>query len=275
MPEGVTGYPRWRGPLSEGPAFPAVAAGDIRRALNNMWSRTALILVFAYAVIFLGNLYTLGQARGADAAHTMDNFLYFLNNLRWGALAIAAVMAGPGLLEDARRGALELYLSRGITRRDYLLGKVLAVFGLTALAMIGPALLYYAGTYTLFDKQPAPWVQAPAGIVVYGLMWAALVSGLGLGLSCVAKSSRGATLMLFGGFVVADLLVSKLLEGITRAGEAQILSPFSAIAQQTGWLFNVKPPFVFPEWWGLLEWLALTAVGWGLVAWKHPRLAGA
>jgi ABC-type transport system involved in multi-copper enzyme maturation permease subunit len=274
VPEGVTGYPRWQGPLSQGPAFPVIVKEEVRKAVRNMWGQLAVGLAFAYAVIYLGSLNTLGQARGESAAHTMDNFLFFLNNLRWASLGIAAIMAGPALLEDHRRGALELYLSRGITRRDYLTGKVVAVFGMSALVMVGPALLYVLGSFLLFKAAPAQFGTAPLGAIVQGLLWAAMVSGLGLGLSGVAKTSRGATLILFGGFAVADVFVSKLLESITRNGVMQILSPFSALAQQNTWLFGTAAPFGFPEWWGLVEWALLTLVGWGLVAWKYPRLAG-
>lgn len=274
MPEGVVGYPRWQGALATGPAFLTIAAEDAQRALRNTWSQMALILAFAYAVFYLGSLNTIGDARGDAAAHTWENFTFFLGNLRWAAIAVAAVMAGPALLEDARRGALELYLSRGLTHRDYLAGKVLAVVGLTFLAFIGPALVYVGASYALFGAHPAGWERAAPGALGYGAMLALLFGGLGLGLSCLAKSSRAATLMLFGGIIVADVFVASLLTAITRQGELQILSPLAALAQQTEWLLGVARPYAFETWWGIAEVAVLTVLGWALVAWKHPRLAG-
>lgn len=275
MPEGVAAYPRWKGALSARPAFPVIAAEELRRAVNNQWARSALILVFGYAVVYVGSIHTLAQSRGVANAHTMDNFLFFLNLLRWGALAIAAIMAGPTLLEDRRQGGLELYLSRAVTRADYLAGKTLAVLGLATFAMVGPALVYVLASHLLFAQHPAQWALTPAGVLLYGLLWGLLVAGLGLGLSCIARSSRGATLLLLGGFAVTDVFISSLLEGVTRDATAKILSPFAALQQQQAWLFGVAEPFPFPAWWGLALWASLTAVGWGLVAWKHPRVAGA
>lgn len=259
--------------LNNRPAVGVVAAEEIRKAINNTWSRTALTLVLAYTIVYLGSMYTLSRGRG-DGVHTMENFLFFLNNLRWGVLAVGAAMAGPALLEDSRRGALELYLSRAVTRLDYLAGKVLAIVGVTTLAVFIPALLYFAMSFVFFTVQPQDWNLMPLRALVYGLMWGLVVSGLGLGLSCVAKSSRAATLILFGGFAVADVIVANLLQGITRDPNMQLLSPFSAAAAQVEWIFALPPTGAFPAWWGLIELSVLVLIGWGFVAWKHPRLAG-
>jgi ABC-type transport system involved in multi-copper enzyme maturation permease subunit len=274
VPEGVTAYPRWQGELRGGPAFLTIALEDARRALRNTWSQMALVLVFAYAVIFLGGLGTLADARGDAAAHTWTNFQFFLGNLRWGALAVAAVMAGPALLEDARRGALELYLARGIPHRDYVAGKVLAVFGMSFLAFAGPAVLYVVGSHLLFEAQPQGWEMAIPGALAYGILLGLVVTGLGLGLSSVARSSRGATLLLFGGVAILDIFVGNLLEGITRNAQFQVLSPLAALAQQSEWMFGQPGPHAFPAWWGLAHLLVLLLVGWGLLWWKQPRLAG-
>ena len=121
MPEGVRSYPRFDGALRARPAFGVIAMQEARRARLNLWSQYAFILIVAYTVVYLGTLYQASQ-RSGDLVHTMDNFLGFVNLLPWGALAVASVMTGPALLEDARHGALELYLSRAVTRADYLAG---------------------------------------------------------------------------------------------------------------------------------------------------------
>lgn len=275
MPEGVTGYPRWQGALTGPPAFLVIATEDARRAARGMWGQVALLLAFLMPVIFLIQVNSLAGSRGAAAAHTWDNFSLLLGQMRWFTLAVAAIMAGTALLDDHRRGALELYFGRGVSRREYLAGKVLAVFGTTYGAFVGGTLLYILGSYMLISAQPTGWERAFPGTLVYGLIWAALVSGLGLGLSCVARSARGATLLLFGGFAVADVFVASLLQGITNTDAAQLLSPFSAMALQSGWLFGQPDPnLTLDPMWGLVLLVVLIAVGWGLVLWKQPRLAG-
>lgn len=273
MPEGVTAYPRWDGALDTGRTFAAIARQEIRRAVNNTWSRLAFMLVFAFTIVYLGQLYTLFQQSG-NRIHTMDNYLDFLNGLEWAALAIAATMGGPSILEDVRRGAIELYLSRAVTFTDYLLGKTLAILGVTTLAMIGPALLYWMFTFVIFTDHPKDWGLVPFQAALYGLLWALLVSGIALGLSCALRSSRGATLILLGGFALLDVVISNLLSNITKNPNLQVLSPFSAFNQQSEWIFGLPPPFKFPVWWGLAGILGLTILGWALMAWRRPRMAG-
>lgn len=274
MPEGVSGYPRWQGSLAGTPPFLVIAGEDIRRALRNVWGQAAFGLAFGLALVNLLQTASLANARGDAAAHTWANFILVLGYLQWAALGVAAVMAGPALLEDSRRGALELYLSRGISRRQYVAGKVLAVFGLTFLAFAGAALMRVGLSYVFFDVHPTNWHLAFLGSIAHGLLIAYLAAGLGLGLSCLARSSRGATLMLFGGIAVMDIVVSSLLEGVTGDSTLKVLSPLAALGQQSEWMYGQPGPFAFPAWWGLVEILVLGAIGWALVVWKQPRMAG-
>lgn len=273
MPEAVTGYPRWERSFSRAPRFLTVAAHEARRAWDDQWGRAAIYLAIGYAVLTIGTLYA--AAKSNPATHSLTTFLSFLDLLRWMSLGVAAVVAGPALLDDARRGALELYLSRALRRRDYLMGKTVAVFGLAFLVVWLPALAYIGGTYVLIDKQPPNWGWATLGSLGYALMWATVVAGLGLGLSCVVRSSRAATLILFGGVAVLDIILTKLLVGITRDTTVEVMSPLGDLQQQVTWLFPGAPaPYHFPFWWGLIALGGLAVAGWSLVWLRAPRLKG-
>lgn len=272
MPEGVRPYPRWDGPLATGPRVTVVAMDVVNRAFRNLWSQLTLVFIAAWTIVSLGNMY---NTRDDPGVHTMDAFVDFLNNLRWGALAIAAIVGGPALLDDQRRGALELYFSRAVNSTDYLVGKIVAIFGLSTLALFLPGLLYVVVSTFFFTKHPEGWGTALFGALLYSLILAALVSGLALGLSSFSKSSRAATLILGGAFVILDLVVSNLLQEITRDPKMQILSPFAAFQQQSEWIFpDVTSGAQFPLWWGILEILGLTLVGWLLLVWRRPRVRG-
>ncbi|MHB8606018.1 MAG: ABC transporter permease subunit [Thermoplasmatota archaeon] len=273
MPEGAHAYPRWHGRLSGAPRFPVIIAEEVRRAWLDQWARAALILIVGYSALYIGQLYTLSKS-GGSGVHTMANFLQLYDLLRWGALGIAAVMAGPALLEDTRRGALDLYLSRSVTTTDYLVGKVGAVFGLATAAMWAPALVYWLLSFLLFDAQPAHWALVPLTSLAYAAMWGLLVTGLGLGLSAVMKSARAATLVLFAGFAGLDIIVSDLLAAITKNDAVKIVSPFQAMTALSDPIFQAPTSHPFPVWWGLVAWGGLVVVGWGLLAWKRPKLRG-
>lgn len=272
LPEGVASYPRWDGPLKQGSLFATVAAQEVRRAIRGTWSLLSLGGGLAWGFASVVQLY---QERNAgDTTFTKDAMLAMLHQLRWFALAVAATVGGPTLLEDARRGALELYLSRAVTALDYLAGKVVAVVGLTTFTMFAPAVAYYLASFVFFDKQPPGWNTILGGALLYSLMWALLVSGLALGLSSVGRNSIGTILILFGGFAGLDIIVGKLLSGLTGDEQWQVLSPFAALEQQSKWIFGAEATYEFPYYWGLLEWAVLLALGWSLLAWRRPRIRG-
>jgi ABC-type transport system involved in multi-copper enzyme maturation permease subunit len=266
--EGVPDYPRWDGPLREGRSFAVVAREEARRAWRNNWSLFALLFSFIWGGLNLVLLQT-----GGERVHTIDTATRILDNLRWGSLAVAAVLAGPTFLEDAEAGALELYYSRAVTQRDYLGGKILAIVGLATIAIVGPILIYWGGSYLLLESHPDQWLRFPLKALVYGLGWAVVVSGLGMGLSCVSRSGRAATLILLGGFAIADIIIKNLLSGLTASDKAAVISPFAAASAQFEWLFETGGE-AFPYWWGLVALGILGLAGWGLVAWRHPRVEG-
>lgn len=269
---GVTGYPKWQGTLSKAPRVWSIALNESRRAYNDQWARAALILAFGWAVITIGQLYALAQSR--PTVHTLDQYVSFLGMVRWAALGVAAVIAGVALLDDDRKGALELYLSRSVTRWGYLGGKVLAVLGMTFLTMFGPALIYYLASFLVFETQPDGWPTAILGAAGYSLIWAILVSGVGLGIGCLVRSTRTASLLVFAGFAGVGILIDLLLAGITRGDMVRVASPMSSLEQQGVWLFGIEAPFEFPWWYGAIFLAGLAIAGWTLVWLRHPRLKG-
>lgn len=272
MPEGVTPYPRWNGTLQQGDRFWTVAVEEMKMAFRGLWSRLAILLGLVWGVASVIELY---QFRQSDIdAHELQWFLDMLRQLRWFALAVAAAVGGPALLEDARRGALELYFSRSLDARGYLVGKTLAVLILTTGVVFVPAIVYFAGSFVFFSEHPDNWAWALGPALAYSLQWGLLTSGLALGLSAVGRSSRAAALLLFGLVAGLDIVVGELLSSLTESPGFQVLSPFRALDQHFTWFYGIERPHDFPVWWGFLHWVVLTVLGWALVAWKRPRVRG-
>jgi ABC-type transport system involved in multi-copper enzyme maturation permease subunit len=271
-PEAVTGYPRWQGQLSSAPRIWSIILQETRRAYNDQWGRSALILAFGYSVITIGQLAFAANTR--PNILTKDIFLDVLGLLRWVALGMAAVCAGGALLDDDRRGAIELYLSRSVTRWTYLLGKVLAVVGLTFATMFGPALVFYGASFFVFENQPEGWAWVILGAAGFSAIWSLVVAGLGLGISCLVRSSRAASIILFAGVAGMDIVLGKLLSAITKSDNVKVLSLMSDMDQQATWLFNMDAPLAFPWWWGTIALAVAMTLGWALVWLRHPRLRG-
>lgn len=281
--DAVTGYPKWEGHLSGSPRVGSIVIQEVRRAVNDQRGRSALILAFGYAIIFLAQ--TAVAASNRPSLHSIDTYLQFLGLLRWAAVGIAAVMTGTALLEDQRHGALELYLSRSVTRWGYLGGKLLAVILVTFLTMFGPALIYYGGAFFIFETQPDGWAYAILGAAGLSAIWAIVVSGIGLGLACVVRSARAASLILLGGLLGIQILlgdgleilgnrVPSVLESITRGDFVKLGSPSSALLAQKAWLFNIPEAYSWPYVYGIGSLVAFAAAGWTLVWLRHPRIKG-
>lgn len=273
MPEGVRGYPAWEGGLSGAPPLGAIVEDTWRRTWRSTWGMLTLVLVFGYAVLYIGSLYTASQGGGGQV-HTTDRLVGFLAFVTWGGLAIAAVAGAPSLVSDREAGALELYLTRGVTRSQYLVGKALSVLGLTFACVAGPGALYYATSWFVFDTHPEGWAWSILGVLGFGLLAAVVITTLALGLSAALGSARASVLVLLGAFAVLDVLVGDILMLITDNAAMEVASPISALHQQATWLFQVDAPFDFPTWWAGITLALAVAIGLGLLARYRPRVRG-
>lgn len=280
MPEGIQPYPRWEGTLSPRSRIAVIISNEIRRALWDRWSMFAIILGVGWGFASIIEFYQLREA--GTGIHGYDGLVAMLRQLMWFSLAAAAAVGGPMLLDDTRSNALELYMSRRVSVQGYLIAKILGLGALTVGLMLVPGVVYWAASYVLYDGRPETWGSALLPIIGVSLAWGIMVSGLALGFSAVGRSTAGAALALLGGFVVLDLLVDPpgilqrvaTITALTENPDWSILSPFSSVESLMGPLFDIDPIHTFPLSWGIGVWLALTAVGWGLVAWRHPRPKG-
>lgn len=268
----VEGYVPWPGQLTRTSRIGIVAWDELRRLRTNTWGVLAVGAGLAWGLASIIELYQLRDA--GNPAHAISGFLAMLDQLRWFVLAAVAVVGASALLEDARLGALELYLSRPLTRGDHLAGKALALVVICLGMFALPILAYTVTSYAFFDEHPNGWMWAPLSGLAYGLLWSLMVAGLALGVSCVARSGRTAALLLFGGAVVVHVTAVNVLPQLTESSWLAIFSPFNAMEATQPWLWDVPAKGDFPPWWGLAEILALAATGWALVAWRHPRLRG-
>lgn len=142
-------------------------------------------------------------------------FLVFLL-IQTGAGSLLAAVIGPGLVApDLANNALPLYLSRPISRSDYILGKLSVLVGLMSLLTWIPIMLLYAEQCAL-----AGWswfaanLRIPLGILACSALWILVVSLLTLAVSAWVRWRPVATLSVFGYFFVSaaiGTLANKLL----------------------------------------------------------------
>jgi ABC-2 type transport system permease protein len=158
-------------------------------------------------------------------ATTPDMFRDFLSQQR--LFIFLVVIAQSGLIADDRRtNALQLYLSKPLTRVEYILGKLVPpltfVLGVTLL----PALLLliiqivFAGSLSFLR---ANLFLIPA-IVLLSLVQALLSAFAILALSSMTKSRRFVAIM-YAGLIFFTFAMYQVLRGITTSRRWAVISP--------------------------------------------------
>jgi len=202
-----------------------------REALRLVLAKRAFIGLMVLSalpfVVRVVQVYVVTRFPEAGRVLPIDGRLFgeFLNQ-QIGFTILIAIFGGSGLVaNDLRTGAILVYLSRPLTRRDYVLGKLGVVLGLNLAVTLAPGLLLYAIAMglapELFLKWSLAWI--PPAIVAHSLLISLTVSLLTLAISALSRSARVAGLAL-AGVVVGLEIVRGVLGAITDRPEAHVLS---------------------------------------------------
>lgn len=168
---------------------------------------------------------TLGplQGRFFDSTVGQKYAFQFYNALGYQLLylLILTLIAGAGsIASDNRNNALLIYLSKPITKSDYLLGKWMGLFLTLFMVAFGPALLLYL--YCLFSYTSEGFLHDEPYLILHILENTAIVSALFtsimLGLSAWSKSPRIAGAILAGVYF-ASQTVAFVLWGFYARGD--------------------------------------------------------
>jgi ABC-2 type transport system permease protein len=234
-----------------------------REALRLVLSKRAFLGLIAAAflpfVVRVIQIYIVTRFPEAGRILPVDGRLFgdFLNQ-QIGFAILLSIFGASGLVaNDLRTGAILAYLSRPLTRRDYVLGKLLVPLLLNlAVTLVPGALLYVAGLSLapeLYLKWELAWI-GPA-IVVHGLAISLVVSLLTLAISSLSRSARVAGLGLFG--MIAGLeMVRLILQQGFRQKYAMLLSVQTDLEALGVALFGLSNRQVTVAW----GWAALVLV---------------
>ncbi len=204
--------------------------------------------------------------------------LFISNQMMVVALLLAIVGAGL-IAEDRRTGAMELYFSRPLTRRDYVMGKLMAA-GLVPLGLyVAPFVVLW-----LFAMGTAPPDAAGSmwGLLIPGLTGTLLASVLLactiLGVSALGERARTVGVVYFVSIIILTSLGDELPEGGYHW--AGYLSPHRNVQTivdavmgvgNSGFLVGMltRQPQTNPSAWLALACVAvLSAAGLALLVWR-------
>ena len=202
-----------------------------REALRLILAKRAFIglLIAAYIpfVVRVVQIYVVTRFPEANRVLPVDGRLFgeFLNQQIVFTIFLS-IFGGAGLIaNDLRTGAILAYLSRPLTRRDYVLGKLGVLMALNLAVTLVPGLVLYliglALAPELFLKWELGWI-GPA-VVFQALLIALSVSLLVLAVSALSRSARVAGLAFVGLFIGLEIVRSVLVT-IADRPEAHVLS---------------------------------------------------
>lgn len=171
-----------------------------------------------------------------------DTVWGYLFQIQKGFVLLLCVLVGAGLIaEDRRSNALELYLSRPLGLRDYLLGKLIIIGLFLAMVTAVPACILVLVQMMLRGHEPGV-LAAQADLLWRTPMAAGVLiltmSLLVLAASSLAQRARNAAILFIGTLVVVEGVVAGLLQEVFRDATFKLVLIDFQVGQVMAWVLN-------------------------------------
>ena len=276
MPIHDQGYRRYGGSKARtGTGWAVIARAGLRTFVSKKAFLGLLLvswfpfLVRAVQFYAAANLTTLPQA--SMLAPSADTFRQFLEQQQTFVFFVT-VYVGAGLIaNDRRANALQIYLSKPLTRAEYVLGKLAILMTFLLLVTWLPAIVLlivqiaFAGNFTFFRNN----VFLFPAITVFAFIEVVLASVTMLALSSLSNSSRYVAI-LYAAVIFFTQAVYGVLYAVTRSTAFSWLS-FSANLKQIGDVIFRQPPEYDTPWPVSLLMITLLIVISGVILERRVR----
>ena len=172
------------------------------------------------------------------------------------------IYVGAGLIaNDRRANALQIYLSKPLTRVEYVIGKLVTLLILLAAVTLVPALLLlvlqilFAGNFTFMR---ANLFLFPA-ITLFSTILMLVSAFAMLALSSLSKSRRFVAIM-YAGLIFFSAAMFQALRGITGGRTWALISPEDVLDVVGAVIFRIPGSTTIPMWAALLHIAVIIAV---------------
>jgi len=249
MPIHDQGYRRYAGERRRpGGAWRVIAQSAIRTQLSRRGFAALLLLAwlpFLVRAVMIYGAINLPQARFlAPTVTTFRDFLGFQEIF----LFFVSVYAGAGLIaNDRRANALPIYLSRPLTRLEYVGGKLASLVCFLLLVTWVPALalllvqVVFAGN---LDFVVTHWRLVPA-ITLFAWVQAITVAMAVLALSSLSTSGRYVG-VLYAALLFFTQAMTMVLRAVTGHSRLAWLSVANSLEQLGHAVFGTRPQYDAP-----------------------------
>lgn len=251
MPIHDQGYRRYQGPrAATGRAWMIITREGIRTLLAKRAFIGLLLMSWLPAIVRAVQIYAAANLPQAQfLAPDAKLFRTFLEQQE-AFLFFITVYAGTGLIaNDRRANALQIYLSKPLTRAEYIFGKFGVLLVLMLLVTWVPAVLLlltqilFTGSFRFFLNN---LFLLPA-ITVYSLIQVTSAGAAMLALSSLSKSSRYVG-VLYAGLIFFSQAVYGIVRAMTHDSTFAWLSVPLDLQQIGDAVFRLTPRFHMPVW---------------------------
>jgi ABC-2 type transport system permease protein len=246
MPIHDQGYRRYLGSKAAvGKAWQVITRAGVRTVLAKRSFIALMLLAWAPFVVRAVQVYIAANFQQASfLAPRAETFREFLDQ-QGVFVFFVTIYIGAGLIaNDRRANALQVYLSKPLTRAEYVAGKFAILFLFLASVTWLPAILLlivqtmFAGNFAFVQEN---LFLLPA-ITLFSLLQVLVSAMTMLALSSMSKSSRFVGIM-YAGLIFFTAAFFQALRGITGRSSWAWISPADTLEQMGAYIFRIDPPY--------------------------------
>jgi ABC-2 type transport system permease protein len=249
MPIHDQGYRRYGGErAAHGRAWAVIAWAGIRTMLQKRAFLGLMLIAWAPFFVRAVQIYAAANVPQASfLAPTPEMFRDFLTQQSVFVFFIA-VYVGSGLIAaDRRANALQIYLSKPLSRVEYVFGKLAVLLVFLLLVTWVPAIVLlivqvmFAGDFTFFLEN----IFLFPAITLSAFLQAIVVAATMLALSSLSKSSRYVGI-LYAGVIFFTQAMYGVLYQVTRDSRWAWVSFSANLGQVNAFIFRMRPSYDAP-----------------------------
>lgn len=263
MPIHDQGYRRYGGLKARtGTGWMVITRAGIRSQLGKRAFLGLLLMSWFPFFVRAVQIYAAANLPQAQfLALTGETFRQFLDQQQIFVFFIT-VYVGAGLIaNDRRANALQIYLSKPLTRAEYIFGKLSILMSFLLLVTWVPAMVLlivqisFAGNFTFLRNN----LYLFPAITVFAFIQVTMVAAAMLALSSLSKSSRYVAI-LYAAVIFFSQAIYGVLSLVTRSSQLSWISFPANLAQVGDVIFRLPPKYDTPWPVSLLMIVGLIAV---------------
>jgi ABC-2 type transport system permease protein len=248
MPIHDQGYRRYRGGKARGRGWTVIATAGIRTVLAKKSFIGLMLMAWFPFIVRAVQIYAAANLpQAAFLKPTAETFRQFLDQQQIFVFFVT-VYIGAGLIaNDRRANALQIYLSKPLTRGEYIFGKLAVLMTFLLLVTWVPAIVLlivqiaFAGNFTFFRDN----LYLFPAITVFSFIMVTMVAASMLALSSLSNSSRYVGI-LYSAVIFFTQAIYGVVYAVTRSTAMSWLSFSANLAQVGDVIFRLPPKYDTP-----------------------------